>query len=417
MNNQSDTLKDMLNGFQSLEEFAGNLHLSPINRLKLFGYQFLIAIYQLLVLPFRKGLFLKLESDLKKRVNLSIEIPEHNLQAGPNNHYLSEDEIKAFQARGLTQPFRVISQENAKEIKELVEEAQANDFGGVNYIGADAKKAFQKHQAWGLEKSGLFQAQNISALRNLLERPEISHRLASILGEDVICWRNQFFVKKPGTQGTFWHQNVAFQESSKKRKLTPTESYCLPVVQLTAWIALTDVTIENGAMRMIPGSFQDGRLEKYYEFAVNHRIDFIASLDSKLKNLVLKAALFGSNEFIKAQAVFRGSLAQLGNFLEDNIIEDLTMRAGEAIIFTSLNMHGSYPNTSEEDTRFAFVGRFTTNSVKVFDGMERDIMATPEGYKSYSTLPLRCIQVHGKDEYGHNRILEVSTEEAIVSPC
>ena len=53
----------------------------------------------------------------------------------------------------------------------------------------------------------------------LLGRDEIVHRLASLLGDDLICWRSQFFEKAPGADGTYWHQAGTFRESSLRPKL------------------------------------------------------------------------------------------------------------------------------------------------------------------------------------------------------
>ncbi|MEQ9569384.1 MAG: phytanoyl-CoA dioxygenase family protein, partial [Longimicrobiales bacterium] len=82
------------------------------------------------------------------------------------------------------------------------------------------------------------------------------------------------------------------------------------------------------------------------------------------------------------------------------------MKAGEFLIFTSLVIHGALPNVTTDDTRLAFVGRYTTNDVKVFDGLTHDVSPPIHGRTfDMSLRHIGCTQVHGRDRYGHNRIL------------
>jgi len=69
----------------------------------------------------------------------------------------------------------------------------------------------------------------------------------SLVGENVKCFASQFFIKHAGMPGNAWHQDENF---------VPTRDRSL----CTAWIALDDATIENGCLRMIPGSHASGVL-------------------------------------------------------------------------------------------------------------------------------------------------------------
>jgi ectoine hydroxylase-related dioxygenase (phytanoyl-CoA dioxygenase family) len=82
------------------------------------------------------------------------------------------------------------------------------------------------------------------------------------------------------------------------------------------------------------------------------------------------------------------------------------MKAGEFILFSSLNTHGSNPNVTSDDTRLAFAGRYTTNDVVVYKDMATDRFPTPEGFITFDTDRIGCIQAQGRDTFGHNRILE-----------
>jgi len=82
------------------------------------------------------------------------------------------------------------------------------------------------------------------------------------------------------------------------------------------------------------------------------------------------------------------------------------MKAGQAIIFSSANLHGSFPNISEDD-RFALVGRYCNNSVKLYKDMTFDHFSTTKGLIKFSTDKLESLQVHGIDNYKHNKIANV----------
>ena len=56
---------------------------------------------------------------------------------------------------------------------------------------------------WKLDWSGVYQALRHQGLWNLTTAPAIAHRLASLLGDDMMSWRTQLFEKEPGAAGTF----------------------------------------------------------------------------------------------------------------------------------------------------------------------------------------------------------------------
>ncbi|WP_444916170.1 phytanoyl-CoA dioxygenase family protein [Microbulbifer sp. EKSA008] len=46
-------------------------------------------------------------------------------------------------------------------------------------------------------------------------------------------------------------------------------------------------------------------------------------------------------------------------------VKDLEVKAGKCLIFSPLNMHTSFANTSQDKSRFSFARRYTANHVKV----------------------------------------------------
>jgi non-haem Fe2+, alpha-ketoglutarate-dependent halogenase len=79
-------------------------------------------------------------------------------------------------------------------------------------------------------------------LQDLVRTPAILDQAADILGVDLLCRSVSVFLKEPGAPTyTAWHQDAAYW------LLDPPDV-------LTAWVGLTDSTIENGALEVLPGS-------------------------------------------------------------------------------------------------------------------------------------------------------------------
>jgi hypothetical protein len=78
--------------------------------------------------------------------------------------------------------------------------------------------------------------------------PALADLVADVLGPDVILWGCQVFCK-PGGDGMEvpWHQDGHYWPIR-------------PLATATAWIALDDSTVDNGCMRVIPGSHRRGLL-------------------------------------------------------------------------------------------------------------------------------------------------------------
>lgn len=69
-----------------------------------------------------------------------------------------------------------------------------------------------------------------------------------ILGENLVVTMTHYFAKMPGDEtAVYWHQDASFWP------LTPSKV-------LTVWIAIDDVDVENGAMKIFPGTHLLGRI-------------------------------------------------------------------------------------------------------------------------------------------------------------
>jgi Phytanoyl-CoA dioxygenase (PhyH) len=88
--------------------------------------------------------------------------------------------------------------------------------------------------------------------------PGILDMVEAVIGPDIILWGSQVFCK-PSRVGMEvpWHQDGEYWPIR-------------PLATCSVWIALDDVTPENGAMRYIPGSHRERRL---FAHATSDRTD------------------------------------------------------------------------------------------------------------------------------------------------
>ena len=195
------------------------------------------------------------------------------------------------------------------------------------------------------------------AIYDLCAHPTIVERLVGLLGPDILLWRSQTFFKRPGDAETAWHQDYNFPGPFKIPSIDPP-------VTVTAWIALTEATVENGCLEFVAGSHREGRLET------------VKSADGE--------GIFGRNYKLEREVT------------EDDVVAKMTLSPGQFVLFSNLTVHGSGPNESDS-TRFGVGVRFTSTDVRVYPDQ------TIDG-QGMSLENFGCILVRGEDRYGHNRM-------------
>jgi len=79
-------------------------------------------------------------------------------------------------------------------------------------------------------------------LDELIRHPRILDAVEDVIGPDILCWGTSFFIKEPRNPAfVSWHQDSTYWGLD-------------PADIVTAWVALSDSTVENGAMRVVPGT-------------------------------------------------------------------------------------------------------------------------------------------------------------------
>ena len=85
-------------------------------------------------------------------------------------------------------------------------------------------------------------------VHGLVRHPAILGAVEQLIGPDILVYTSTWFIKEPESAAiAAWHQDATYFG------LRPYE-------HVTAWLALTDATAENGCMEFLPGSYRRGQL-------------------------------------------------------------------------------------------------------------------------------------------------------------
>ncbi len=160
----------------------------------------------------------------------------------------------------------------------------------------------------------------------------------SILGPNLLVWASDWIPKIPGENAyVSWHQDATYWGLH-------------PPSVVTAWMALTESTPENGCMRVVPGS---------------HKNRLLPQRDTYAKENILSRGQEIAAEVDESKAV------------------DLILRPGEMSLHHIAIVHGSNANRSEKP-RIGLAVRYITPDVAQ-NGPERDLV----------------LLARGRDEFGH----------------
>ena len=319
--------------------------------------------------------------DVHTRLNLPSSYAPR--AESPPEHRLSPDEIRSFWERGFSGPHTLLPPEEmgklAKHMWSLWDKPSSTyPPGSYKYVGstegsADATEMSNEEYATkGLNARDKHLEDG--ALLDLYAHPAIVERIAQLLGPDLLLWRSQFFPKYPGMGGTGWHQATSYlNETMRVATLTP--PHLDELFQLTVWIAVTDSTLENGCLRMIPGTHRELLPMSVEEY-------------DPVKHAANKSDRFGTKILRPSDAINEGDAV------------NLVMKAGEFIIFSERVMHGALPNITSNDARLGMSGRYIVPGVRVHNPLVLGDAGLTISYLRIQQLKLdrwRPIVVRGND--------------------
>jgi hypothetical protein len=236
---------------------------------------------------------------------------------------LSSQQVSRFEREGCLFPVRVLSDQEVAGFRAAFEETRRR-------LRSNGKGAMWSqlhlHFRWAYD---------------LVTHPPVLDVIESVLGPDIMVHSTTVFYK-PARDASFvsWHQDGTFLI----RNSSPA---------LSAWVALSDSTAENGCLRVLPRSHTSGRL---------------AHSDTYSENNLLSRGDTIESEIDESQAV------------------DVTLKAGEMSLHHVDTIHGSTPNRSDRE-RIGFTIRYITPRVQTAIRHNRVILA------------------RGRDEFHHYHIL------------
>jgi ectoine hydroxylase-related dioxygenase (phytanoyl-CoA dioxygenase family) len=148
--------------------------------------------------------------------------------------------------------------------------------------------------------------------------------VVQLLGPDVCLTHNQFLTKLPDAPDT--HSDIPMHQDNGYGRLEPPDD-------ITVWVALTDVTLANGCLRVVPGS---------------HRLGLVDHDTAGVNPALREVAAAGEPVAIE-------------------------LAAGEALAFTGLTLHGSGPNLTDAP-RTAFYVRYCSPYVRMMSEGGRPVL-------------------------------------------
>ena len=201
-------------------------------------------------------------------------------------------------------PIRVMSEHDAAELRAEFEAVE--------------RRATDERSKRLLYKFSTF---TVPFLSELARRAEILEPVKAILGNDLLVWGANFFLKEANTPDyVSWHQDLTYWDLSEQ-------------AEVTAWLALTPSNRGNGCMRFVPGS--------HAQAIVDHR-----------------------DTFIDDNMLSRG---QVIDGVDESQAVDVVLQPGEMSLHHGHMFHASQPNPSDE-RRIGFVVRYIAPSMRQKSG-------------------------------------------------
>jgi len=238
----------------------------------------------------------------------------------------SGDIARRFARDGYVFPLEVMSRQEAaghrRELEALQRRAQGSRLGNkeqLNYPHVICRFAHE-----------------------IVTHPGILDVVEAILGPDILVWGSTFFIKAPRSESyVSWHQDLRYWGLDSDG-------------EVSAWLALSDVTEASGCMRFVPGS---------------HKGELLAHRDS-----------FAEDNFLT-----RGQEAAIE--VEEAATLPVPLAPGQVSLHHGKLLHGSGPNRSD-GPRIGLAINYIATHV-------RQVVA-PEDF---------AMLVRGEDRHGHFQLV------------
>jgi len=198
--------------------------------------------------------------------------------------FLTEAQVKCYHTDGFVSPIDLMSESEAADILERLEEAERDHPEHIN-----AENRNNPHLVF-------------TFLDDLAFNEKILDAVEDLIGPDFSLWGSVLFIKEPGSKHfVSWHQDATYMGMTSNNFVTP-------------WIALSPSNKDTGCMSMIPGSHRNAIVEH-------------------------------DDTFGKDNILTRG---QVVKDVDESKAVDLIMKPGQMSLHHGEIVHGSQPNTSNQ---------------------------------------------------------------------
>ncbi len=151
---------------------------------------------------------------------------------------LSQAQLDQYENDGYISPIDVLSAKEVAACRASLEAAEAQNGGKL--LPSQRPKSHLLFK-W---------------LDDLIRDPRVLDPIEQLIGPNILCWNTIFWIKDAGS-GSFvsWHQDNTYWGLSSDKVIT-------------AWLALSPARVENGCMRVMPGTHRGSTLhheERYHD--------------------------------------------------------------------------------------------------------------------------------------------------------
>lgn len=255
----------------------------------------------------------------------------------------SEKELEDFRKNGYAGPFDLYDHAEMKEITRKLRYSLLDRTNSVYQFSDDITDIN--------DRANYDRHLDVPFLEDHVKQSKIVDKLTDVLGENVLCWRSEWFPKYPGDKGTSWHQVDTFEFSSGEPQLLWPQKADFGGT-ITVWTALTDAKIDTACMRFMPGTHE----ELYYD--ESRGLEYDAAEEDN--------GFFG----YKYQ-----NLQKDPDWVPDESkAVSVEMKAGQFILFWSTLMHASHGHAGlTNDMRLGYAARYVPDLVDVYPGNPKEL--------------------------------------------
>jgi len=243
------------------------------------------------------------------------------------SHVAASPLAAAYAKDGYYFPYDVIGEAEAAEILADLQAAEAE-------LDADRTR---------LTMLRGYPARLLPSFDRLIRHPRLIEAVSQIIGPNLLVWGSGLFIKEPNSKSfVSWHQDLNYWGLNGEN-------------EVTAWVALTPATVENGCMRFVPGS---------------HQQDLVPHVDS----------------FAPDNLLSRGQ--EIAVQVDEAAAVNVLLRPGQASLHHGHMFHASGPNNTG-GRRVAAAIRYLATSMQQKSG-EKLLVAHVSGedaYNHFNTAP------------------------------